>query len=131
MHTASPEGMSMSKRHIHRLAWAATPLVTLAWFALPLQAMAQDHHHRDYAPPHYEHDRHGHYDRDDRDYHEYHEYHHDHDDTGAIVAGALLGVAAGTVIVNANTPQPPPTVVYTSPPPPPPPGVVYYEDDGY
>lgn len=69
MHTtASPEGMSMNKHRINPLAWTAAPLVTLAWLALPMQAMAQDRHHRDYAPPpsHYEHDRYGHDDRDDR-----------------------------------------------------------------
>jgi hypothetical protein len=127
--TAQPEGMSMKARHTKNLPqWIVTPLVTAAWLALPLQAMAQDRYHHDRAPPppHYEHDRYGHY-----DHREYHEYDEHRDDTGAIVAGALLGVAAGVVIVNSNTPQPPPTVVYTSPPPPPPPGVVYYEDDGY
>jgi hypothetical protein len=48
---------------------------------------------------------------------------------GAIVAGALLGVIAGTVIANSAQ-RPPPDVVYSSPPPPPPPGVVYY-NNGY
>jgi len=103
----------------HKLAAAA---MAVAWMALPLPALAQYHHGP--PPPHYDHhDYHGHYDN---------HYHYDdhHDDSGAIVAGALLGVAAGVAISNANTPQPPPTVVYTSPPPPPPPGVVYY-NDGY
>jgi len=54
-------------------------------------------------------------------------------DSGALVAGALLGVVAGAVIANAaNSPAAPPpgAVVYTQAPPPPPPGVVYY-DNGY
>lgn len=50
---------------------------------------------------------------------------------GALIAGALLGVIAGTAIANSNTPQPPPEVVYRSAPPPPPPGVVYYDNNGY
>jgi hypothetical protein len=55
---------------------------------------------------------------------------------GALIAGALLGVIAGTAIANSNSnsyvPQPPPNVVYQSAPPPPPPGVVYYDNNnGY
>jgi hypothetical protein len=48
---------------------------------------------------------------------------------GALIAGALLGVIAGTAIANSAQ-RPPPDVVYSSPPPPPPPGVVYY-NNGY
>jgi len=106
----------------HKLAAAA---IAVAWLALPLSAQAQYHHGP--PPEHYDHhDYHGHY-----DHHDYHYDHYDHhDNSGAVVAGALLGVAAGVAISNSNAPQPPPTVVYSSPPPPPPPGVVYY-NDGY
>jgi hypothetical protein len=103
----------------------AAAAMAVACMALPLPVLAQYHHGP--PPAHYEHhDYHGHY---DNHYSHYDHYDH-HDNSGAIVAGALLGVAAGVAISNANTPQPPPTVVYTSPPPPPPPGVVYY-NDGY
>ena len=110
----------------HKLAAAA---IAVAWLALPLPVLAQYHHGP--PPQHYDHhEYHGHYDNH-YDYHHDHYDHYDHyDNGGAVVAGALLGVAAGVAISNANTPQPPPTVVYTSPPPPPPPGVVYY-NDGY
>jgi hypothetical protein len=47
---------------------------------------------------------------------------------GNLIAGALLGVIAGTVIANSAE-RPPPAVVYSTAPPPPPPGVVYYDDD--
>jgi len=47
---------------------------------------------------------------------------------GAVIAGALLGVIAGTAIANSAQ-RPPPDVVYSSPPPPPPPGVVYYDNN--
>ncbi|GLQ95068.1 hypothetical protein [Dyella acidisoli] len=53
-------------------------------------------------------------------------------DSGALIAGALLGVVAGAVIANstANAAAPPPgAVVYTQAPPPPPPGVVYYQNN--
>jgi len=103
----------------HRLAAAVLATV---WMASPLPALAQYHHG---PPPHYDH-------HDDRGRYNHYDDHYDHghSDTGAIVAGALLGVAAGVAISSANTPQPPPTVVYSQPPPPPPPGVVYY-DNGY
>lgn len=105
---------------LHQKVIAAA--VAVAWMAMPVPVLAQYHHG---PPPHYDHhDYHRDYHYDHRDY-----YHHDHDDSGAIVAGALLGVAAGVAISNSQ-PQPPPTVVYTTPPPPPPPGV-YYNDDGY
>lgn len=100
----------------------AAAAVVAACMALPVPVLAQYHHGP--PPAHYDHHdyhRDYHYDHYDRDYH--------HDNSGAIVAGALLGVAAGVAISNSQ-PQPPPTVVYTSPPPPPPPGVYYY-DDGY
>lgn len=50
-------------------------------------------------------------------------------DTGALIAGALLGVVAGAILANssASAAAPPPGVVYTQPAPPPPPGVVYYQ----
>jgi hypothetical protein len=104
----------------HRFAALA---IAAAWLALPLPVLAQYHHGP--PPAHYDH----HYDHGHYDHYDHHDYHHGND-TGAVVAGALLGVAAGVAISNANTPQPPPTVVYSQPPPPPPPGVVYY-DDGY
>ena len=97
----------------HRIAAAS---IAAIWAAMPLSALAQHYRH---GPPPPRYDR-GHYDR----------HRGGHDNTGAIVAGALLGVAAGALITNAATPQPPPPVVYSSPPPPPPPGVVYY-DQGY
>lgn len=104
----------------------AAAVMAVACMALPLPVLAQYHHGP--PPAHYDHhDYHGHYDN----HYDNHYGHYDHyDNGGAVVAGALLGVAAGVAISSANTPQPPPTVVYTSPPPPPPPGVVYY-NDGY
>lgn len=104
-------------RHFHLHHKIVAACIAAAWVAMPLPALAQYHRHE--PPPRY-----------DR-YHGYDRHYRGHDDTGAVVAGALLGVAAGAAIVGASTPQPPPTVVYTSPPPPPPPGVVYYQDDGY
>lgn len=104
----------------------AAAVMAVACMALPLPVLAQYHHGQ--PPAHYDHhDYHGHYDN----HYDNHYGHYDHyDNGGAVVAGALLGVAAGVAISSANTPQPPPTVVYTSRPPPPPPGVVYY-NDGY
>ncbi|OOG64761.1 hypothetical protein B0E46_04945 [Rhodanobacter sp. B04] len=50
------------------------------------------------------------------------------DGGGNLIAGALLGLVAGTVIAN-SVQRPPPAVVYTTAPPPPPPGVVYYDNN--
>jgi len=135
--------MNRHSRHTLPHQIAAT-FLAIAWAALPVSVSAQDYRHdhdRGRPPAHYDHDRYDqrnryeHYDRDDQR-NRYEHYDRDdryrgHDNSGAIIAGALLGVAAGAVIVGSTAPQPPPTVVYTSPPPPTPPGVVYYEDNGY
>lgn len=103
--------------HFHLHHKIAAAFIATALMAMSMPTLAQ--YHRG-PPPRY--DRyHGHDNR----------YRGGHNDGGAVIAGALLGVAAGAAIVGASTPQPPPTVVYTSPPPPPPPGVVYYQQDGY
>jgi len=67
-----------------------------------------------------------------RDYHQNERDYHQGgrgDNGGAVLVGALLGVAAGVAISNSYS-RPPPDVVYRRDPPPPPPGVVYY-DNGY
>jgi hypothetical protein len=52
-------------------------------------------------------------------------------DTGAIVGGALLGLAAGALVGGALAPTPPPPVYYAAPPPSPPPPAVYYGYGAY
>jgi hypothetical protein len=106
----------ISRTHLYRQA--ATAIFAVAVTASALPAQAQQYQRRDgyHGRPVPQHQYRG------RDY-------RGHDNGSAnLIAGALLGLVAGAVIVNSAQ-QPPPAVIYTTAPPPPPPGVVYYNNN--
>jgi len=104
-----------AKNPLYRYVAIAFVALAMAVPALPAQAQRYGHGGYHGRPaPHY----------DNRNYRG---RGHGGGNGGAVIAGALLGVIAGTAIANSAQ-RPPPDVIYTSPPPPPPPGVVYYSN---
>jgi hypothetical protein len=103
----------VSRTHMYRR-------IAVAFFAVAVTASALPTHAQDYR-----HD--GYYRRPVPQYRG-HDYRGRGNGGGNLIAGALLGLVAGTVIAN-SVQRPPPAVVYTTAPPPPPPGVVYYDNN--
>ncbi|WP_189439935.1 hypothetical protein [Rhodanobacter panaciterrae] len=105
-----------SRTHLYRQVATAILAVAVTVSALPAQAQQYQRRdgYRGRPAPQYQ--------------YRGHDYRGHDNGSGNLIAGALLGLVAGAVIMNSAQ-RPPPAVVYTDAPPPPPPGVVYYNND--